>query len=42
MRKDGHNIVRRLQLSDNTCIDEIIDPVRGRRVSSQRAPCTRF
>jgi len=42
MRKDGNNIVRRLQLSDNTCVDEIIDPVRGRRVSAQRAPCTRF
>jgi hypothetical protein len=42
VRTQGRNVVRRLQLSDKTCIDEVVDPATGRRVSSQSAPCTRF
>jgi hypothetical protein len=42
VRSQGRNVVRRLQLSDKTCIDEIVDTATGRRLSSQSAPCTRF
>jgi hypothetical protein len=41
-RPQGRTVVRRLQLSDRTCIDEVVDTVTGRRMSSQSAPCTRF
>jgi hypothetical protein len=42
IRSQGRNVVRRLQLSNNSCIDEIVETATGRRVSSQSAPCTRF
>jgi hypothetical protein len=42
VRSQGRNVVRRLQLSNKTCIDEIVDTATGRRLSSQSAPCTRF
>jgi hypothetical protein len=40
--KQGGNIVRRLLLSDNTCIDETVDAFTGRRLDQKSAPCTRF
>jgi len=42
VRTQGRNVVRRLQLSNNSCIDEIVDTATGRRLSSNSAPCTRF
>lgn len=35
-------VVRRVQLSDNTCEDQTINPYTGRLVSAKRAPCDPF
>jgi hypothetical protein len=42
VRTQGRNVVRRLQLANNACIDETVDTATGRRLSSNSAPCTRF
>ncbi len=42
VRAQGRNVVRRLQLANNACIDETVDTATGRRLSSNSAPCTRF
>jgi hypothetical protein len=41
-KKDGAVVTRRVQLSDNTCIDETIDAYTGRRVDRKQAPCSKF
>jgi hypothetical protein len=42
IKKLGANVVRRIQRSDNTCVDETIDAYTGRRVEQKQAPCTKF
>jgi hypothetical protein len=42
VKTQGKIITRRIQLSDNTCIDETIDAYTGRRLSQTQAPCTKF
>lgn len=41
-KKDGAIVTRRLQLSDNSCIDETIDAYTGRRIDRKQAPCSKF
>lgn len=41
-RKDGAVVTRRIQLSDNTCVDQTIDAFSGQRTSQKRAPCQKF
>jgi hypothetical protein len=41
-KKDGAVVTRRVQLSDNTCIDETIDAYTGRRIDRKQAPCSKF
>jgi hypothetical protein len=41
-KKDGSIVTRRVQLSDNTCIDETIDPYTGRRLERKKSPCSKF
>jgi hypothetical protein len=41
-KKDGAVVTRRVQLSDNTCIDETIDAYTGRRIDRRQAPCSNF
>jgi hypothetical protein len=40
--KHGATVIRRVQRSDNTCVDETIDAYSGRRLSEKQAPCTKF
>ena len=42
IKKLGANVVRRIQRSDNTCVDETIDAYTGRRLDQKQAPCTKF
>ena len=42
IKRQGSTVIRRVQLSDNTCIDETIDAYGGRRLSQKAAPCTKF
>ena len=42
IKTQGRIVIRRIQLSDNTCIDETIDAYTGRRLSQAPAPCTKF
>ncbi len=42
IKTQGKIIIRRVQLSDNTCIDETIDAYTGRRLSRTQAPCSKF
>ena len=42
IKTQGRVVIRRVQLSDNTCIDETIDAYTGRRLSQAPAPCTKF
>jgi hypothetical protein len=42
IKTDGKTVVRRIQLSDQTCVDETIDAYTGRRLSRTEAPCTKF
>jgi hypothetical protein len=42
IKKQGSTVVRRIQLSDNTCVDETIDAYTGRRLDEKKAPCSRF
>jgi hypothetical protein len=42
IKREGSTVVRRVQLSDNTCVDETIDTYTGRRLSQKPAPCTKF
>src|ERR1700730_9928432 len=39
IKKLGANVVRRIQRSDNTCVDETIDAYTGRRLDQKPAPC---
>jgi hypothetical protein len=39
-RPEGRTVVRRLQLSDRTCIDEVVDTVTGRRPPPEFAECS--
>ncbi len=41
-RKDGAVVMRRIQLSDNTCIDQTIDAYTGRRIDQKAAACGKF
>jgi hypothetical protein len=42
IRKQGSNVVRRIQRADNTCVDESIDAFTGRRLEQKPAPCSKF
>jgi hypothetical protein len=42
IKTDGKTVVRRIQLSDQTCVDETIDAYTGRRLSRTQAPCSKF
>ena len=42
IKKLGANVVRRIQRSDNSCVDETIDAYTGRRLDQKQAPCTKF
>jgi hypothetical protein len=41
-RKDGSVVTQRIQLSDNSCVDETIDAFTGRHVGRRPAPCSKF
>ena len=41
-KKEGTVVTRRIQLSDNTCIDETIDAYTGRRIDRKKVPCSKF
>jgi hypothetical protein len=41
-RKDGSVVTQRIQLSDNSCVDETIDAFTGRHVARKPAPCSKF
>jgi hypothetical protein len=42
IKKQGATVVRRVQLSGGTCVDETIDAYTGRRLSQKAAPCSKF
>jgi hypothetical protein len=42
IKKQGANVVRRIQRSDNSCVDETIDAYTGRRLEQKPAPCAKF
>jgi len=42
IKKQGTSVVRRVQRSDNTCVDETIDAYTGRRLDQKQAPCSKF
>jgi hypothetical protein len=42
IKKQGASVIRRVQRSDNTCVDESIDAYTGRRLEQKPAPCTKF
>ena len=42
IKKQGTSVVRRIQRSDNTCVDETIDAYTGRRLDQKQAPCSKF
>lgn len=41
-KKDGAIVTRRIQQSDNTCVDQTIDAYTGRRIDQKAATCGRF
>jgi hypothetical protein len=42
IRKQGASVIRRVQLSNNTCVDETIDAYTGRRLDQKPAACSKF
>jgi len=42
VRKVGSQVVRRVQLSNGTCVDQMIDSYTGRHLADKPAPCTKF
>ena len=42
IKKQGANVVRRIQRADNTCVDETIDAYTGRHLDQKPASCTKF
>jgi len=42
IKKQGSTVIRRVQLSDDTCVDETINAFSGRRLSQKSAPCAKF
>lgn len=42
IRKQGSTVTRRIQLSDNTCVDETIDAYTGRRLDQKPSACSKF
>jgi len=42
IKQQGATVVRRIQRSDNTCVDETIDANTGRHVDQKPAACTKF
>ncbi|HVM77700.1 MAG TPA: hypothetical protein VMU06_01685 [Stellaceae bacterium] len=42
VRKDGSQVIRRVQLSNGSCVDQVIDSYTGRHLGDKPAPCTRF
>jgi hypothetical protein len=40
--KGGTTVTRRVQRSDNTCVDQTIDAYTGRLLDQKTAPCTQF
>jgi hypothetical protein len=42
IRTQGTTVVKRVQLSDNTCLDETIDGLTGRQLNAKQAPCAPF
>ena len=41
-KKDGSVVTQRIQLSDNSCVDETIDAFSGRHMGRKPAPCSKF
>jgi hypothetical protein len=39
---EGHTVLQRQKLSDNACVDVVIDANTGRHLRSQSAPCVPF
>ena len=42
IKQQGATVVRRIQRSNNTCVDETIDVYTGRHLDQQPASCTKF
>ena len=42
IRKQGSQVIRRVQLSNGKCVDQTIDSYTGRHLSDRPAPCTKF
>jgi hypothetical protein len=42
IKKQGASVIRRIERSDNTCVDETIDAYTGHRLDQKQAPCTKF
>ena len=42
IKKQGANVIRRIQRSDGTCVDETIDAYTGRRLDQKPAACAKF
>ena len=42
IKQEGATVVRRIQRSDNTCVDETIDANTGRHLDQKPASCTKF
>ena len=42
IKKQGANVVRRIQRADNTCVDETIDAYTGRHLDQKPTSCTKF
>jgi hypothetical protein len=42
IKKDGAIVIKRVQLPDNSCMDETIDAYTGQHRAEKKAPCTGF
>lgn len=42
IKKDGAVVTKRVQLQDNSCMDETIDAYTGRRLGTKKASCAAF
>jgi hypothetical protein len=42
IKKEGAVVTKRIQLSNNTCVDEAVDAFTGRLMSRRQAPCVKF
>jgi len=42
VRKEGSQVIRRVQLTNGSCVDQTIDSYTGRHLGDKPAPCTKF